>query len=48
MKYTITLNKTGEHFKWDEWVAKPKEERHNLIVKYGPGRVELEKEVDNG
>lgn len=44
MKYTITLQKTDERFKWDKWVAKPKEERYNLIVTYGPGRLEVEKD----
>lgn len=44
MKYTITLQKTCEQFKWDQWVAKPKEERYALIIKYGPGRVEVEKD----
>lgn len=46
MKYSITLEKTGDFYTWDQWVAKPKEERTRLIVQYGPGKVEVEKEND--
>lgn len=40
MNYTITLIKTGETFTWDEWVAKPKEERLLLNIQNKGIRVE--------
>lgn len=43
MNYTITLKKTGDFYTWDEWVAKPKEERYNLIVQHGPAKLETVK-----
>lgn len=43
MNYTIALEKIGDLYTWNQWVAKPKEERYNLIVQYGPARVETVK-----